>query len=205
MKDLVLKIARDTGKSIHTVFEDFLLWVIYSVSHTTKQKWTASGYDYTQFMILLNHLAHKTNAAIKKKGTKHATADVLSALYESVVIGGEKEAYAQYHTPVCVCDLMSSLARHEAPKRLYEPCCGSGKLLLSLCEKYPGIPALGEDIDRLSALMATVNLLINGIEGCIVCRDTLKQSPPVFAYKINEGLRDPRSRWFGIPHIEQIA
>lgn len=208
MHRIIGEIAYDEGRTVAVTFDRFLSWVIYGFSSKSLQRMTFSANEAEKFTVLLGMLAQATNEAIRRKGGRFSTSDQLSELYETHIIGaGEKDRNAQYHTPDHVATLCASIAMaQDGHNRIYEPCCGSGRMFLAACEKHPGTPVLGEELDPVSARMATCNLLLNGIEGEIVCRDVLmRDRPPKFAYRINEGIRNPASIWYGIPHIEQLA
>lgn len=207
MHRTISKIAYHEGYTVAVAFERFLDWVIHGFCSKALRGFSYNEYENEVFLELLGELSRITNDAIKAKGGGHSTFDALSELYEThIIANGEKANNAQYHTPSHVAALCAELASASGQPRIYEPCCGSGRMLLAAAQRHPGVPVLGEELDPLSAKMCVCNILINGIEGTIVCRDVLDRTKaPRFGYKINEGIRNPSSMWFGLPHIEQIA
>lgn len=92
----------------------------------------------------------------------------------------------QFFTPQCVCDLMASinLPEGESGKTVCDPCCGSGRLLLSVAKIAPNNYFYAADNYHDCAKMTAINMFLNGLRGEVAHMDTLSLSW-YGAYQIN--------------------
>ena len=131
--------------------------------------------------------------------------DVLGEFYE---LNFCRKGAAQFFTPWPICEFMASClgednAEREAPLRILDPSCGSGRTLLAgarrfgFQERYYGI-----DIDHTCVKMSVLNLFLNGIFhaevmwGDALCPDDFRMSYvtsflPFGIYRIKERERSP--------------
>lgn len=87
----------------------------------------------------------------------------------------------QFFTPICVCDLMTQLTTAIRPEdkrkngdvRVYDPTCGSGRLLLSAAKKDRKQFFIGADISYICCLMTIINLCLNSLNGEVLHMNTL--------------------------------
>ena len=87
----------------------------------------------------------------------------------------------QLFTPICVCDLMTQLTtavkpgeeRRNGDVRVYDPTCGSGRLLLSAAKEDRKQFFIGADISYTCCLMTIINLCLNSLNGEVLHMDTL--------------------------------
>ncbi|WP_392448019.1 N-6 DNA methylase [Capnocytophaga canis] len=104
----------------------------------------------------------------------------------------------QYFTPQCVSDLMAQInnsATLQDGQTVCDPCCGSGRFLLSVAKINPNLFFCGSDIDHLCVKMSVVNLALNGLDGEIVWGNPLTfEGWKVYQIK--------RHRIYGVPMIE---
>lgn len=149
--------------------------------------------------------------AAKDEIYRDGWADIPGSLHQSCIYsGGAKGFLGQYFTPKNVCSLMAqcTLANVEALQKkvitLNDPACGSGRTLLAshvfLQEKHLRDYCVAQDIDRVCVKMCVANFLIHGIEGEVICGNTLIVGDRRFRFVVNEGLNNPLSKYFGIPH-----
>jgi type I restriction-modification system DNA methylase subunit len=115
--------------------------------------------------------------------------DVLGTYYEGHISRGK---LGQFFTPMHVCELMATLNKGEvnvsgASKRILDPCCGSGRMLLAGAKVHgPHNLFYGIDIDQTCAKMAALNLFLNGIFGGeIMCANALSPDSFEISYKIS--------------------
>lgn len=107
--------------------------------------------------------------------TRH---DVLGDLFEGAISHGESQ---QYLTPepvaACMARLTTHLARkiHETRPTVWDPCCGSGRLLLAAAEERPDGVFLGQDIDLRCVQMTCLNLALGNRYGYVVWGNTLER------------------------------
>ncbi|MEO1262061.1 MAG: N-6 DNA methylase [Bacteroidota bacterium] len=82
----------------------------------------------------------------------------------------------QFFTPTSVSMLMSQLTASEEPpkgKRVYDPACGSGRLLLEFAKAAPANFFYANDVSLTCAKMTSLNFMFNGLRGEVACMNTL--------------------------------
>lgn len=129
--------------------------------------------------------------------------DVFGMLYEDMYLtAGKASKTGQFFTPQSVSDLMSIIApgKNQASsakvegRRVNDCAAGSGRLLLahymevSKLDHSAGRPFvyIAHDSDPLVCKMCALNMMIHGMNGTVICQDTLAQSTPSAVYCINE-------------------
>lgn len=124
-------------------------------------------------------------------GLKDVDADILGRAYEYLLrkfAEGSGQSAGEFYTPGEVAILMSYLLNPEPGKEIYDPCCGSGGLLikcyLRFKEKYGTDSTLaplkfyGQEILHSTFAMAKMNTFIHDMEAEIALGDTM--SRPAF-------------------------
>lgn len=130
--------------------------------------------------------------------------DVFGMLYEDMYLtAGKASKTGQFFTPASVSDLLSAIispGKIEAPSakiegsRVNDCAAGSARLLLahymevskldhSAGRRYQYI---AQDSDPLVCKMCALNMMVHGMNGKVICQDTLAQSTPSAIYCINE-------------------
>lgn len=130
--------------------------------------------------------------------------DVFGMLYEDMYLtAGKASKTGQFFTPQSVSDLMSTIiapGKNQASsakvegRRVNDCAAGSGRLLLahymevSKLDHSTGRPFvyIAHDSDPLVCKMCALNMMIHGMNGTVICQDTLAQSTPAAVYCINE-------------------
>lgn len=130
--------------------------------------------------------------------------DVFGMLYEEMyLIAGKASRTGQFFTPPAVSDLMSELVgtkKKEASSmkkdglKVNDCAAGSGRLLLSHFIEVSkqnhsaGRPYsyIAQDSDPLACKMCALNMMIHGMNGRVICQDTLTLSTPTVEYIVNE-------------------
>lgn len=130
--------------------------------------------------------------------------DVFGMLYEDMYLtAGKASKTGQFFTPQSVSDLMSTIitpGKNQASsakvkgRRVNDCAAGSGRLLLahymevSKLDHSAGRPFvyIAHDSDPLVCKMCALNMMIHGMNGTVICQDTLTQSTPSAVYCINE-------------------
>lgn len=87
----------------------------------------------------------------------------------------------QFFTPIGVCDLMTQLTtavkptekRRNGDVRVYDPTCGSGRLLLTAAKQDREQFFIGADISYTCCLMTIINLCLNSLNGEVLHMNTL--------------------------------
>lgn len=130
--------------------------------------------------------------------------DVFGMLYEDMYLtAGKASKTGQFFTPASVSDLLSAIispGKIEAPSakiegpRVNDCAAGSGRLLLAHFMEVSKLdPSAGrryqyvaQDSDPLVCKMCALNMMVHGMNGKVICQDTLAQSTPSAVYCINE-------------------
>lgn len=130
--------------------------------------------------------------------------DVFGMLYEDMYLtAGKASKTGQFFTPQSVSDLMSTIiapGKNQASsakvegRRVNDCAAGSGRLLLahymevSKLDHSAGRPFvyIAHDSDPLVCKMCALNMMIHGMNGTVICQDTLTQSTPSAVYCVNE-------------------
>jgi type I restriction-modification system DNA methylase subunit len=88
--------------------------------------------------------------------------DCLGEIYEKEITYGE---HGQFFTPLSICDFMANISNVKDGERVYDPACGSGRLLLSAAKLNPRAIFYGTDLDQRCAKMTVLNLIFRGLKG----------------------------------------
>lgn len=130
--------------------------------------------------------------------------DVFGMLYEDMYLtAGKASKTGQFFTPESVSDLMSTIiapGKIEAPSakikgsRVNDCAAGSGRLLLAHYMEVSKLnPSAGrryqyiaQDSDPLVCKMCALNMMVHGMNGRVICQDTLAMSTPSVEYFVNE-------------------
>ncbi len=130
--------------------------------------------------------------------------DVFGMLYEEMyLIAGKASRTGQFFTPPAVSDLMSELVgtkKKEASSvkkdglKVNDCAAGSGRLLLSHFIEVSKLDHsagrlysyIAQDSDPLACKMCALNMMIHGMNGRVICQDTLTLSTPTVEYIVNE-------------------
>lgn len=130
--------------------------------------------------------------------------DVFGMLYEDMYLtAGKASKTGQFFTPQSVSSLMSAIiapGKIEAPSvkiegsRVNDCAAGSGRLLLAHYMEVSKLnPSAGrryqyvaQDSDPLVCKMCALNMMVHGMNGKVICQDTLALSTPSAIYCVNE-------------------
>jgi type I restriction enzyme M protein len=102
---------------------------------------------------------------------------------------------------------MVKLQGNDSPQKgqnVSDPCCGSGRFLLSYHANNPGNYLVAEDIDRTCCLMTICNFLMHGAVGEVVHHNSLDPNSWFAGWVVNENLNNPTHKHFGIPHVRKL-
>lgn len=98
--------------------------------------------------------------------------DILGEYYTMHITKGQN---GQYFTPNVITDFMASITAVEEIKykRILDPACGSGRMLLSAAKKNPENFFFGADNNHTCAKMTVLNFFLNGLQGEVAWMDSL--------------------------------
>jgi type I restriction enzyme M protein len=119
-------------------------------------------------------------------GLKDVEPDILGRAYEYLLrkfAEGSGQSAGEFYTPREVAILMSHVLNPEPGQEIYDPCCGSGGLLikcnLRFKEKYGENPSVaplrfyGQEILHSTFAMAKMNAFIHDMETAVALGDTM--------------------------------
>lgn len=131
--------------------------------------------------------------------------DGLGTFYECFINTPSKASRTgQFFTPQYVCDMNARMLLDPSSRntglKINDCACGSGRMLLAANTAAPGNYYFGEDIDPMCVYLTAVNFLFHGMEGQIVCHDSIDPCSFYFGYEIRKPIRFARM----IPVIRKI-
>ena len=134
----------------------------------------------------------------KRLGLKDVEPDIIGRSYEYLIrkfAEGGGQSAGEFYTPAEVGRVMARIMDPEPGMTVYDPCCGSGGLLIK-CElalegkmalrsrdKYAPLQLFGQEYIGNTWAMANMNMIIHDMEGEIEIGDTFKN--PKFRDKAN--------------------
>jgi type I restriction enzyme M protein len=127
--------------------------------------------------------------AEKPLGLKDVEPDIIGRSYEYLIrkfAEGSGQSAGEFYTPAEVGIIMAKIMDAEPGMEIYDPCCGSGGLLIK-CElemeakmslrskdKYAPLQLNGQEFTPSTWAMSKMNMVIHDMEGEIEIGDTLK-------------------------------
>lgn len=125
----------------------------------------------------------------KPLGLKDVEPDIIGRSYEYLIrkfAEGSGQSAGEFYTPAEVGIIMAKIMDAEPGMEIYDPCCGSGGLLIK-CElemeakmslrskdKYAPLQLHGQEFIPSTWAMSKMNMVIHDMEGVIEIGDTLK-------------------------------
>lgn len=188
----------------HNVFNDYLDFFInyFSFNHDIdlermKNKYTLE--ERHKFHALIVESIKVLDKVIQKETDWY---DLFGDFYQVLSSRSKASRFGQFFTPAPLCDVMVQLINLQDNTRMNEPTCGSGRLNLAAHVRNQKIFHIAQDLDYMCVRMAALNFMTHGVNGVIICMDTLSMNPESFrgAFRVNQFLR-----YTGIPHIEYIS
>jgi type I restriction enzyme M protein len=129
----------------------------------------------------------------KRLGLKDVEADIIGKSYEYLIrkfAEGSGQSAGEFYTPPEAGEIISKVLQPEPGMEIYDPCCGSGGLLVK-CEvameelakggngaKVAPLKLYGQEYVPETWAMANMNMIIHDLEGEIEIGDTFKN--PMF-------------------------
>jgi len=103
-------------------------------------------------------------------------ADCLGEFFQQRLSRGK---HGQFFTPEHVCDFMAQINMDKdttVGKTIMDPCCGSGRMLLSAAKVNRSNYFYGADIDERLAKITAINFCLNGLQGEVAWMDSLSMT-----------------------------
>lgn len=164
------------------VFDDFLTVSICTVHQTNIATRLQEKDEENEKLYLetiqpykrdeLNQLA-KLFSYVQLSVYENPYSDLLGQYFTEHITRGRN---GQYFTPEPVCDLMAKMQgadNQQKGKRVYDPACGSGRLLLQFAKVAPDNYFYANDVSMTCAKMSALNFMFNGLRGEVACMNTL--------------------------------
>ncbi len=113
------------------------------------------------------------------KETLETKKDVLGEIFQQQITYGE---HGQFFTPEHITEFMAKMvgkspevtkSDSKSPETIIDPCCGSGRFLLSSAKENPDNYFIGQDIDERCCKMAVINMFMRDLRGEIRLGDSL--------------------------------
>ncbi|MGP8214268.1 MAG: N-6 DNA methylase [Bacteroidia bacterium] len=161
------------SRSEENVFTDYLDMVICALS--------AGKYEEEYLSIVKRYKKEEVNLfcellaemiIIMDDGGK-GLVDCLGEFYQTNLSRGK---HGQFFTPQHVSDFMAQITMDKdstVGKRILDPCCGSGRMLLSAAKVSRNNYFGGADLDSRCVKMCAINLCLNGLPGEVAHMNSL--------------------------------
>lgn len=167
-------ISRKHGRA--KVFDDFLQIIVCCLSMGRAEELyfkTIKPYSKEEL-----NLFSQAFAALIMQMDNAPLDDPFGDYFEEFLSDGKN---GQFFTPVHVCDIMTQLTtavkpleeRKNGDVRVYDPTCGSGRLLLTAAKQDREQFFIGVDISYTCCLMTIINLCLNSLNGEVLHMNTL--------------------------------
>ena len=174
------------AQSYYTAFSTLLDYFLIAFKYYETEEDQANAISQlTSYQKKDEHIALLTEIGELSEGFE----DPLGALYEQLISKGQK---GQFFTPEPIASFMATSGIHdrmEPGRTVYDPVCGSGRMLLAAAKINRHLRFYGADIDPLCSKMTLVNMLLNSLTGEIAHMDTLANAF-YKGYKTGTILRD---------------
>lgn len=167
-------ISRKHGRA--KVFDDFLQIIVCCLSMGRAEELyfkTIKPYDREEL-----NLFSQAFASLVMQMDNEPLTDPFGDYFEEFLSNSKN---GQFFTSVGVCDLMTQLTtavkpgeeRKSGDVRVYDPTCGSGRLLLTAAKQDRKQFFIGADISYTCCLMTIINLCLNSLNGEVLHMNTL--------------------------------
>ena len=191
IKETLKKLGSKYG--IRETFEDFVICCAYSIANATNYDQErendylkiAKKYEKEDFSSF-----PKMFASLQIELGKDNFEDILGNLYEE--LGLSNKHLGQFFTPIHISDLMTRITfnadniktdiTEKGYSSILDPCCGSGRMLLSYLKLIKDnnidlnkVYFEGADLSKLCCCMTYVNLSLLGASAIVFNQDTLLQ------------------------------
>ena len=190
------------GYDVMNVFCDFLTFVIHGFSPGTPplKNWKYKRQQNAAFMGMTAEWIQLMQSRLRDDESWY---DPFGDLYMAFSSKRGQQAQGQFFTPVHICDLMvrcTKTAEKSRDKRMNDPTCGSGRLLLAFHVRNLGNYLIGEDINHTCCLMTVCNMLVHGCVGEVIHHDSLLPDKFINGWYVNPFLTQT-----GIPSIQRMS
>ena len=135
----------------------------------------------------LKHLLEEFNSEGMDLSPKHVSTDVLGDVYEYLVGQFASDAGkkgGEFYTPTEVSQLLGRILKAKPGDRVYDPCCGSGSLLIQACSGIKAdksgsrnIAPYGQEMNGATWALCKMNMFLHGLDRAQIERGDTLRSP----------------------------
>lgn len=197
--DIFDSLSRSHGT--YYIYQDFLDFSInaWSLNHQADMDAIRKKYDRRE-LDLFNELIYETIRILNRMITSDKEYyDVFGTFYEAQSLTNKH--FAQFFTPMTICEFMAQILSPESTENFNDPCCGSARFSLAANSVNFGMFHTLIDIDYTCARMSALNLMYHGIHGIVISDNALFAGKDFRgAFIVNRWLK-----YSGVPQIEFVA
>lgn len=193
------RLSYQYGKDTIKTFEEFLDYALIGNNHEVK----ADLSRFKEKEIELFHQLYEQWILLLKKKQVHQGAwfDAFGLYFETHSSEWGRKKKGQFFTPVNLCDMMVLMMNPSGEgQRVYDPACGSGRMILAAHAHNPNNYHYACDIDLTCCKMTVLNMMIHRIRGEVVWKNALSNLEYRKGWAINPYL----NKYNGLPHIMDL-
>lgn len=184
----------------YALFERFMEFVIAGFDCTFSTFGKPFSQEEAEICVeLLKTWLNSMNEALKH----NEWYDLLGEVYMDYLSGTMKKQWTgQFFTPMNISDLMAKITDpgEIVGERVMDCACGSGRMLLAAHVLHPGNYCCAQDLDRICCLMTVCNFIIHGVNGEVICGDSLNPTDYRDGWRTNELLNV-----IGMPTVRKMS
>lgn len=200
------EVAQKNGRPIELALSDFLdfLTEYHDVRHFTGDlaQWKEHIVDAMEQKEDYFRLMMDWYDDVAKSMDMGHWLDLFGQIYEELYLSrGKASSQGQFFTPPTISDLMSQIVmgrREDQTEikggKVNDCAAGSGRLLLSHFVEVSNKDRsagrafyyVAQDSDPVACKMCALNMMIHGMQGEVICQNTLALNTPSVVYHINE-------------------
>lgn len=192
--------AYHEGYDAMNVFSDLLTYIIwgYSPIGPRIEGWEYNDGEYVEFFEMTMIWQKIITKQLKVKDWF----DPFGDLFMSLASHCGKQSKGQFFTPSSIVDFMAQITVDKNRKGITQsdPCCGSGRFSLAFNACCPGNKVFAEDIDMNCCKMTVCNFLSHGVNGTVICHNSLDPRSFTKGWRVNEWID-----YVGLPHVREIC
>ncbi|MFD0751279.1 N-6 DNA methylase [Mucilaginibacter calamicampi] len=157
------------GQSLHTAFTEMLEWMLLPFKRYDVADEQRKALEKYQSHPKVEHLV-KLITLIGELSENFR--DPLGELFMQAISNGHN---GQYFTPEPICDMMAMMQMGDVgnSRKVNDPACGSGRMLLAAAKLNRSSLLYGADLDITCCKMALLNMLLNSLTGEVAHMNTL--------------------------------
>lgn len=166
-------VAQRSGVSRGQAFEDFLTATLCALAGGTMEdeylamaKRHAEGEKGSRGIDRMAKMFAKLVVAMEQ-----TRRDILGDLFQGGITYGEA---GQFLTPENVCEMMAKMTG-PGGRHVFDPCCGSGRMLLAAANVDRHREFIGQDVDLRCVRITAINLALRNLYGYVLWGNSLGQ------------------------------